>query len=355
MVKEIFVLTILSVSFTGYVRAAAPSFSLVALPSLPNARDCSPKGISRDIAIGYCAAEGTVGPGHAVVWVSGQVHELLAVGYSSIAVAVNSKGEIAGGIADATAANQFYAVIWKSFGGAASPLPGLKDKYGNALAINARESVVGSSSTTGQVHPILWKAGAASDLQGLGGTYSEARAINDAGVIVGVSTFAPPANSIQHATIWKPGSGPAPLATLAPDPSLVAVPSAINKSGVITGYAQDSSGNAHGVTWKGGVISKLPIFAGGGASSGLAINTAGHIVGDATVGNKAVASLWIDGEGWDLNTLVEDSSPIKPFTYLAQARGINDSDTIVVLGWDMRFNSTKPKFQSAYLLTRIKP
>ena len=70
-----------------------------------------------------------------------------------------------------------------------------------AIAINNRGQVVGESSTaTGESHAFLWQKGTMTDLGTLGGASSVAGAINNRGQVVGNSLTA---TDELHAALWN--------------------------------------------------------------------------------------------------------------------------------------------------------
>jgi probable HAF family extracellular repeat protein len=350
MSKIIAVALLTAAPFLGVtysIAAPPPSFTVESLDSLPGKKECFPTGISAHTVVGYCDDPTTTSLAYGVAWTAGQVIKLKTGGEpNSGAFGVNSRGAIVGVAPTLPPA----PVTWPSSAQDVARLAGV----GKALAINASGAIVGQSVINGHTHAVLWSGGSTKDLLAIGGSdISEARGINDAGVIVGVSqTNSGNPNSL-HAAIWQPNQSPIALPQLAPATVAFSTANAINKAGTVVGISQDSHGQIYAVSWIHGSVSQLPDLAGLGGGA-LAINSAGHIVGSANNGKKAVAALWIDGSVWDLNTLIKDSDPLKPYVYLTEARGISDSDQIAVLGWDMRYNAQHPQFQSAYLLTRVR-
>jgi uncharacterized membrane protein len=166
------------------------------------------------------------------------------------------------------------------------------------LGLNNRGTVVGNGAipTPGLAVPLRWEDGKLMQLPLLRGALGgSAAAINDSGVVVGDAIFA------EHAA---------------------------------------------GYRWQGGQPTELPSRSPAGlvGANPLAINNRGAIVGSGP-------TLWLGlGDPIDLNTLITDDDPLKPFVHLGTAHLINDRGEIVATGNDSR---SPPFSQGHYLLTPL--
>jgi probable HAF family extracellular repeat protein len=196
-----------------------------------------------------------------VFWENGQVLELPTYpgDLNGIAFGINGNGDVAGASGECTAFSPdsldflqpLHALLWQT--GTVTDLGNLGGTgHGNgiqAYAVNRQDEVVGYSDLPGDTtfHAFLWtKETSMKDLGTLpGGAASLAIGINDAGEVVGISldaTFTP------HAYLWENGVM-TDLNTLVntnpliPGGSALFLASAcsINSSGVITGFAFDTS------------------------------------------------------------------------------------------------------------------
>lgn len=129
------------------------------------------------------------GKNHAILWDKGKWHDLglLKGGSFSHAHALNDAGDTVGWADNSAGAIQ--PVLWKNH--QLSELGTLGDDPGQALAINDKDEIVGSSANRYQrQHAFLWKKGTMTDLNNLipansGWILFRAFGINDAGQIVG--------------------------------------------------------------------------------------------------------------------------------------------------------------------------
>jgi probable HAF family extracellular repeat protein len=202
-----------------------------------------------------------------VIWANGQVQALPTYpgDLDGIAFGINSNGDVAGASGECTAFNPdslvnlqpLHALLWQT--GTVTDLGNLGGTgHGNgieAYAVNRQDQVIGYSDLPGDTtfHSFLWtKETGMKDLGTLaGGAASLAIGINDAGEVVGVSldsSLNPSAylwengvmtdlNTLVNTNPLIPGGAPLFLATAC----------SINSSGVITGFAFDTStGEIHG-------------------------------------------------------------------------------------------------------------
>ncbi|HEB60661.1 MAG TPA: DUF3466 family protein [Phycisphaeraceae bacterium] len=126
------------------------------------------------------------------------------------------------------------------------------------------------------------------------GTHSIAHCINQQGDIAGQSDRN--ANNYEQATLWTDGE----LLDLTGMGISGASAFAVNDNGVVVGYTDEFEINAF--VWEDGVITSLPQFHDGGASSAYDINNNGLIVGEAPPdsGGYNVAVYWQNGEIFNL-------------------------------------------------------
>ncbi len=162
----------------------------------------------------------------------------------------------------------------------------LNGQESEAVAINERGQVVGSSSaTSGLFHAFLWQDGEMLDLGTLGGYQSAANGINEPGQIVGWSTMA---NGHQHAFLWQDGHM-ADLGTLG---GVESSASDINEQGQVVGASHIASGATRPFLWQDGQMIDLGAL-GGFHSVAYGINERGQVVGWSEIaGAQERAVLW---------------------------------------------------------------
>jgi probable HAF family extracellular repeat protein len=156
--------------------------------------------------------------------------------------------------------------------------------------------------------------------------------INDAGQIVGLlptgPTCQPGAFLYSSGSYFGIGTGQA---------------NAINASGQVTGSLQFGSTTAAFLYSAGGTPVNLGTLPGNVSSSGYGINSQGLVVGTSESGGNVATSVnhafLYNGVMNDLNALVLPADPLKAFVTLTDARGINDSNLVIVNGIDSRNNS----------------
>jgi len=125
----------------------------------------------------------------------------------------------------------------------------------------------------------LWEDGAITDLGTLEAAGSSAGAINNRGQIVGWSW------DPDRAFLWEDGTM---SDVLGPDGGQF---TDINDRGQIVGWSRTSSGKAHAVLWKDGMMTGLGTL--GGFSVAERINDGGQIVGrSVTSSGEQHAVLW---------------------------------------------------------------
>jgi len=262
-------------------------------------------GISNSgvIAGAEIPAGGAPEPGYWTVTGGG---ELLTGQYQSFAqaAAANDSGTIIGNYGQSGTVSGL-PLVWTAPGYAQTTLPGLECDQctradATASAINSGGLIVGSSNYTAGMHAVEWQNGAITDLGGLqGATYSAAYSINTGGEIVG-------------------------------------------------GSRTDSSSGAptHAFLYSQGAMTDLGTLSGDSGSSANSINDSGQIVGVSQTDTTSRAFLYENGQMYDLNTLIDPTSPLAGQVSLQEAIGINTNGWIVVDGTD----SNDPGWTRAFLL-----
>lgn len=192
----------------------------------------------------------------AVFWQGSQVIALKLLNEAvpvSSAFSINNAHVIAGGSATATG---YKAVIWTDPNTVIDlgSLPGAREEYGTALALNQKNDVVGVTAAKNGRHAFLWQAGKMTDLGDLpgGDELSIAFDVNDHAHVVGSSQVkagisggqsATDAALSHHAFLWTAKTGMLDLNALVDpnDPlksSVTLIESAIiTNDGTITGRA----------------------------------------------------------------------------------------------------------------------
>ena len=155
------------------------------------------------------------------------------------------------------------------------------------------------------------------DIGTLGGAWSQAVAIDARGRVVGSSLTA---GGAPHGFLWDGGSM-SDLGTF--------IPVAMNDAGRIAGNSGAYPGQGHAFIWDGGTLSDLGTL-GGGASWATAMNGRGQVVGtSSTVTGQWHAFIWDGGTMRDLGVLPGDDWIPEPESWWSQATGINARGQVV--------------------------
>ena len=154
-----------------------------------------------------------------------------------------------------------------------------------------------------------------ADLGTLGGILSQAVDVNETGAVAGVSALP---DDARHGFVYDRGAM-SEIGTLG---GTISVGYAINENGAVTGYSTLPTGSYRAFLYSDGKMTDLGSIGGADYSSGAAINSLGHVVGESAVAgsDRHDAFLYRDGTMIDLGTLGGEYS---------SAHGINDAGRIV--------------------------
>jgi probable HAF family extracellular repeat protein len=222
----------------------------------------------------------------------------------SAAQDINDHGWVVG---VASASVSFRAFLWRGSGPIETlPMPtGMTTSY--AYAINNDGVVVGSASAGYPAPPpyppslaVVWEDGVVTALPPLAeGAAASTADINDAGQIVGNSATTAAPWLVRHAVLWDNGN-PIDLGSLGGDFGLAA---AINGEGDIAGYMVDPATNEnHAFAWSNGTLTLLDPLPDDHLSVALGMNGRGDIVGITAPTNGPVGR----AVSW---TLAGDTTP----------------------------------------------
>ena len=339
-------------SATAWAAPPLPEYALTEIPSISADRDMSATAINERgevVGIATTAPDPFLGPPRAFFYQhrSGAVNQLtFGSEQASYAFGINDKGLIAG---YAETPDPPQADLWSSFGGA----EGL-GALTMAMAINNAGTVVGNSGFFVFPEPlaVVW-SGPNHVLAPLpilpspppppycfGQPASNALAINNKGHIVGWVEDA--GDCVGGAVEWQDGR----IRLLAPNVANAnaSVANGLNDRDDVVGVSGD-----HAFLYHRGTLADLGTLPGDASSSANAINDRGEIVGVsvATDGVSSRAFIYVNGQMYDLNSLLDTASPIARSVKLEAAVGINSH------GW-IAANGTRDGRQYAYLLTKVR-
>jgi probable HAF family extracellular repeat protein len=179
-------------------------------------------------------------------------------------------------------------------------------------AINNHDEVVGWVKTDGGSRQLAyyWHDGVTVMLGTLGGRESRAHDINDLRQVVGYSEGT---NLNSRAYLWSDANGndvsdPGEMMQLS-DMGLSSAANAINDLGIAAGFVLNSSFKRQPVVWNNAnAFTPLALVPGADEGEPYAINNQGDVVG-FTSGHGA--TLWRDGQAFNLNTLIPASSGMR--------------------------------------------
>jgi probable HAF family extracellular repeat protein len=272
---------------------------------------------------------------------------------------INNKGVIIGTTLNGSPP---AATLWYVTGGSLV-LP--VESFGNAL--NESGTLVGDENNGYQDSQAVVWTGSDHVLSALGylctacqpsdRPSSSAMAVNSQNTVVGQST-ASRALELTHAFMFKNGK----LTDLgALNNSDVSMADGINTAEDVVGESStstDAGTPSHAFLIHQGTMSDLGTLSGDSGSSAAAINDIGEIVGwsshdlvptpaSGTATTVMRAFFYANGKMYDLNTLIDPTSPIAGFVKLTEATAVNCNGWISANGTDSR-----DMRQHAYLLVR---
>jgi uncharacterized membrane protein len=230
------------------------------------------------------------------------------------------------------------------------------ERLGGVDDINNRGQIVGNAvSESGSAVPILWEDGRTTFLEPLpcpGSQFGVARAINENGVIVGQS-----AGSVgTRAVMWRNGEvmvlPPTGATVPLEDGEALDVNDRDEAVGRYARIGEEFDIAPISFLWSEEGVTVLPPLdrpEGSEAAIAVSINNQGQVVGITRFGSGAtLATLWQEGAVVELNALISDDDPLKPFVTLAFASKITESGLIIASGQDSR---EPPMGNVTYLLT----
>jgi probable HAF family extracellular repeat protein len=336
---------------TAWAGPALPRFALIEIPSIVAAGgSMSASAINdRDEVVGNATQpNGAPFYGAALAFFyqhsSGAVNQLTFDSeQNSYAFGINDKGIIAG---YAETPDEPQAVLWSRIGAAEGLGP-----LTIAMAVNNDGTVAGNQDCdfadcgvvwTGTNHvlaPLLLLPYPPPPPYCFGQSQSNALAINNKGHIVGWAEIAGGCGG--GAVEWQDGR----ITLLVPDAANGAsIANGLNDRDDVVGVSGD-----HAFLYHQGTLSDLGTLPGDASSSANAINEHGEIVG-ASVAADGVTSrafIYVNGHMYDLNSLLDRTSPVAGSVKLQEAVGINPHGCIAA-------NGTRDGQPYAYLLKRVR-
>ncbi len=248
------------------------------------------------------------------------VYEILDIGTlggdEAQGLDINDRGEVTGEAATATGTS--HAFVYRD--GEMIDLGNLKaDRYGagasSGAAINNKGEVAGrAENEEGLRHAVLYTNESAIDLGTLGGAYSEGHAINEAGQVTGIAFT--PGVSQYHAFLYSTASGLQDLGTLGDSYS---TGDHINDAGDVAGIYQLQYDIHAYLHTQGSMVDLSPGLSSYISPSGVALNSAGHVVGTYRIDDTTRSFIYRGSGIADVGTLGGA---------IAAAVALNDSDQV---------------------------
>ncbi|HXI76923.1 MAG TPA: choice-of-anchor D domain-containing protein [Steroidobacteraceae bacterium] len=334
-----------AVSLAVVGSAAAQTYTVVDLGTLGGSPSTASAINNANQIVGWSVnAEQATRP---FLWSHGVLSDLGSLGPNGFAYGINNSGEVAGysstpnpewpgcGKVGYCLESSDEATIWSK--GTITGLGTLGGPNSHAYGINDAGQVVGSAdvlitdSGFELADGFLYSAGTLSDL----GTFAPA-GINDAGTIAGSTPGT--SNIWPVPTLWSAGTLTT-LAAVAPGSggSAAALSSAQSGVSYVAGTSLISpNGTSHATLWTGGVPTDLGTLPGAESSDALGVNDSGTVVGrsdlppnPAVTGRVFHATIWVSGQIFDLNTLLDPTTPNLAAIQLTDAPAINARGWIV--------------------------
>jgi hypothetical protein len=267
-----------------------------------------------------------------VLFENGSTLELTAPGGGNFhAAGVTAHGAVIGNTGALMAGHR--PVVWQNGSAHFVDLP-TGSVSGWVWSGNSLGDMVGFATLeSGARVSVLWGRDGAATILAPSGDYAgfTAYGISESGVVVGVaaslSTVGEEVVTDERIVLWREGSFE-DLGSRVHDID----PRRINAVGQIigSGAADDESDNSAGYWIDAEGTVHLLSMSGAESTAVEAINDAGWMVGSAWTEDESFAVLWRDGEGVDLNDLIDPSSGLT----IIDARAINNARQIAALAVD---------------------
>ena len=304
----------------------APSYQLIILTPLSGYPESQGNAVSNSgVVAGASFSTASV----AEKWINGVSGSQLPIGTSE-ATAVNGLGQFAGSLSLGGSVDHGFFFNGSVVTDVHNATLSTVGNFSEATGINDLGQVVGWAATSGTGNPSAyrWQGGNAILLGMLGGRESAALAINNHGEVAG---YLITAGLLEQGFVWSDTNGnnasdPGEMIAL-PDTGFGSAANAVNDLGQVAGFVLNSSAQRQPVVWYDtSNYTPLPLLPGTATGEPMAINNHGAIVGSSA---SKGATLWIDGQVYNLNDLVSLPSNYK----MTQARGVNDLGWIVGAGF----------------------
>jgi probable HAF family extracellular repeat protein/parallel beta-helix repeat protein len=173
-------------------------------------------------------------------------------------------------------------------------------------------------------HAIIYENGKLKDLGTLSHDFSRGIDINNLGHVTGWSNVVAGQNNIYHAFLYKNGQM-LDLGTLGGD--IVSIGGAVNDSDYVVGVSENylaTPQTSRAFVWYGGgSMESLPLFGSTTVSTAFDINNNNFIIGRCNNNSISVPVIWIDGQVYNINNLVD------PGYSVSELKAINNNNQIL--------------------------
>jgi len=310
----------------------------------------------------------------AVLWKDGKIINLGTLGgYESVAAAVNDRGEVAGAALNSISdpfpgrypdgeffifgnGTESHAFLWHD--GTMEDLGTLGGPDSAAFLLNERGQVAGagdvdfaSNVVTGgpTVHPFLWQQGKMLDLVAdapagmFGGTYGSVSGLNDRGQVAGTMNLT--GDLMWHSFLWDAGE----ITDLGTLGGFMSTAVALNNAGHVVGNSDVTAiceacapGNQKQLHrpffWRDGVMTDLGLPAGDTAGTAYSVNAKDQVVGRSDVCTKVNSNDTCDasiyhGFLWEKGSLVDLQTLALPGSGLTVNDALNINDRGEIAGY----------------------